>query len=115
MPHQVRSKPSPVPGSWFPQGLIFDCDGTLADTMPLHWQAWQGLMHRHGFRMTEERFYSLGGVPSREILRVLKEEQGLSFDPLVVAREKEEAYLELLAHVGPIETVVRIARENHGK
>ena len=98
-----------------PRGLIFDCDGTLADTMPLHWQAWQGLMRRHGFRMTKERFYSLGGVPSREILQTLKEEQGLSFDPLVVAREKEEAYLELLAHVGPIETVVRIARENHGR
>jgi len=98
-----------------PRGLIFDCDGTLADTMPLHWQAWQGLMRRHGFRMTKERFYSLGGVPSREILQTLKEEQGLSFDPLVVAREKEEAYLELLAHAGPIETVVRIARENHGR
>ncbi len=98
-----------------PRGLIFDCDGTLADTMPLHWQVWQGLMKRHGFHMTEERFYSLGGVPTRDILRTLKKEQGLSFDPLAVAREKEEGYLELLAHVGPIEAVVRIARQHRGK
>jgi HAD superfamily hydrolase (TIGR01509 family) len=97
------------------QGLIFDCDGTLADTMPLHWKAWQLVTTRHGVHFTEQRFYALGGVPSRHILAMLREEQGLSFDPLAVAREKENAYLELLHHVGPIERVVAIAHEHHGK
>lgn len=97
------------------QALIFDCDGTLADTMPLHWRAWQGLMRRHGFCLTEERFYALGGIPSRDILTMLKAEQGLAIDPLAIAKEKEQAYLDLLAHVGPIEIVMRIARENRGK
>ncbi len=97
------------------RGLIFDCDGTLADTMPLHWQAWQQVMPRHGFQLTEERFYALGGVPSRDILAMLKQEQGLSLEPLVVAKEKERVYLDVLAHVGPIETVVRIAQEHFGK
>jgi HAD superfamily hydrolase (TIGR01509 family) len=97
------------------QGLIFDCDGTLADTMPLHWQAWRLVTARHGVRFTEERFYALGGVPSRHILAMLREEQGLSIDPLAVAREKELAYLDLLHHVGPIEQVVAIAHEHRGK
>lgn len=95
--------------------LIFDCDGTLADTMPLHWQAWRAVTARHGIQFTEERFYALGGVPSRHILAMLREEQGLKIDPLAVAREKEQAYLELLQHVGPIEQVVAIAHEHHGK
>ncbi len=97
------------------QGIIFDCDGTLADTMPLHWQAWRAVTTRHGIHFTEDRFYALGGVPSRHILQMLAREQNLSIDPHAVAKEKEETYLERLAHVGPIETVVSVAREHHGK
>ena len=97
------------------RGLIFDCDGTLADTMPLHWRAWQQVAGRHAIYFTEERFYALGGVPSRDILKVLKQEQSLTLDPLTVAKEKEEAYLELLSHVGPIEIVVQVAHDHYGK
>ncbi len=96
-------------------GLIFDCDGTLADTMPLHWRAWQSVTKRHGIVFSEARFYALGGVPSRDILEVLRQEQGLAIDPIRVAKEKENAYLELMAHVGPVEVVVRIAHEHYGK
>jgi beta-phosphoglucomutase family hydrolase len=99
----------------FPRGIIFDCDGTLADTMPLHWRAWQVIAKRHGFSLPEERFYSLGGVPSRDILRVLSTEQGVPLDPLAVAREKEAVYLPLIAQVEPINTVVGVARENYGE
>lgn len=97
------------------QGLIFDCDGTLADTMPLHWVAWNQITSRHGIHFPEDRFYSLGGVPSRDILKMLRDEQGLQIDPLAVAKEKELAYLELMNQVGPIHEVVTIAREHHGK
>jgi beta-phosphoglucomutase-like phosphatase (HAD superfamily) len=95
--------------------LIFDCDGTLADTMPLHWRVWQDLARKHGFQMTRERFYAFGGVPSRDILRILSQEQGLPLDCLAIAREKEAGYLALLAQVEPIPTIVDIARKNFGK
>lgn len=97
------------------QALIFDCDGTLADTMPLHWRAWQSISERYKFLFTEDRFYALGGVPSRDILRMLCDEQKLSLDPLAIAKEKELAYLDMLPHVGPIEVVVAIARNHAGK
>src|SRR5437667_458376 len=48
-----------------PKGIIFDCDGTLADTMPLHWRAWQAVANRHRLHFPEDRFYELGGVPTR--------------------------------------------------
>jgi beta-phosphoglucomutase family hydrolase len=98
-----------------PKGLIFDCDGTLADTMPLHWRAWQMVTQRHGIHFPEDRFYSLGGVPSRDILKLLAKEQGRSLDHIAVAHEKEEAYLPLLSEAEPIQAVVEIARANHGK
>lgn len=102
-------------GNGLPEGIIFDCDGTLADTMPLHWRAWQIITARHRLHLPEDRFYALGGIPSRDILKMLAQEQGLTIDHLAVAREKEAEYLPLIAQVEPINTVVGVARANHGK
>jgi beta-phosphoglucomutase family hydrolase len=97
------------------RALIFDCDGTIADTMPLHWQSWREIAARHGFVFDEARFYALAGIPSRDIVRVLNREQGLELDPLGIAREKEATYLGKLEHIGPIEIVLEIARAHAGR
>lgn len=97
------------------KGIIFDCDGTLADTMPLHWRAWRSVTEKHGLHFPEERFYALGGVPSRDILRMLCEEQKRDLDHMLLAHEKEEAYLPFLPEVQPIKLVVAVAEANHGK
>jgi HAD superfamily hydrolase (TIGR01509 family) len=97
------------------KGLIFDCDGTLADTMPLHWRAWNTVTAKHRLHFPEERFYAMGGVPSRDILHLLREEQGLEIDPLAVAHEKEEEYLRIMNECTPIHEVVEIARHHYGK
>jgi beta-phosphoglucomutase family hydrolase len=97
------------------KGLVFDCDGTLADTMPMHWRAWQMITLRHELHFPEDRFYALGGVPSRDILKMLAQEQKKSIDHIAVAHEKENAYLPLMADVQPIHAVVEIARANHGR
>ena len=97
------------------KAIIFDCDGTLADTMPLHWRAWNAVTTRHGLHFPEERFSAMGGVPSRDILKLLREEQGLDIDPLTVAHEKEEVYLGIMHEVTLIDEVVAIALEHHGK
>ena len=96
-------------------GLIFDCDGTLVDTMPLHWQAWNSVCKRHSIVFPEERFYALGGVPSVKILHMLKDEQGLDMDPVAVSREKEEAYIPLMPEAKLIEPIAAIARDAQGR
>jgi beta-phosphoglucomutase-like phosphatase (HAD superfamily) len=103
------------PTNFQPKGLIFDCDGTLADTMPLHWHAWQIVTQRHNLHLSEGRFYSFGGMPSRDILKQLAQEQGRSLDHIAVAHEKEAAYIPLITQAGPIHAVVEIAKANHGK
>ena len=97
------------------KGLVFDCDGTLADTMPLHWRAWQVIAAKYKLHFPEDRFYALGGVPSRDILKMLAQEQGVTLDHIQAAHDKENAYLPLMAQVEPIHAVVEIARANHGK
>lgn len=97
------------------KGLVFDCDGTLADTMPLHWRAWQIVTQKHGLEFLMDRFYAFGGVPSRDILKLLAKEQHKSLDHIAVAHEKENTYMETLAQVTPVHAVVEIAKENYGK
>lgn len=97
------------------QALIFDCDGTLTDSMPLHYVAWQQTLQRYGIEFPEERFYAMGGVPTDKIIRILCEEQGVSGDVVQIAAEKEAAFLLTLADVTANEPVCAIARQHHGK
>src|ERR1700722_3375462 len=98
-----------------PKGLIFDCDGTLADTMPLHWRAWQVITDKYKLHFPQDRFYSLGGVPSKDILEMLAEEQGITLDHVAAGHEKENNYLPYLSRVLPVYAVVEIAKANYGK
>lgn len=91
-------------------GLIFDMDGTLADTMPTHFIAWSQSMKEHGITFTEERFYALGGVPAVKVIEILAEEQGVELvDVEAIADAKEVLFLELIGEVQPIVPVKMIA------
>jgi beta-phosphoglucomutase family hydrolase len=93
---------------------IFDCDGTLADTMPLHYRAWKRLVEEHGGVFSEELFYRLGGKPTEQILELLRDEQGLNVgDTHSAARRKEEYFVQTIHEVRPIEPVVQFVRQWH--
>ena len=94
---------------------IFDCDGTLADTMGLHYEAWKMALDPHGADLPEDLYYSWGGRPTREIVEALNEMQGLFMDPEDIVLVKEDLYHRLIPSVQPIESVVSIARAMHGK
>jgi beta-phosphoglucomutase family hydrolase len=96
---------------------IFDCDGTLVDSMPVHFRAWQAVLQQRGLPglLSEELFYNLGGVPTPRIVEVLNERHGTALDPEEICREKEEAYEAVLPAVRRIEPVVAIAREAVGR
>jgi len=96
-------------------GLIFDCDGTLADTMPLHFLAWRETLDQYKIDFSEDRFYSLGGQPTVTIVEQLAKEQGIDLSPPEVAQQKEDAFLKHLPEVKPIEPIVDIVRQHHGQ
>ncbi|MEM8739298.1 MAG: HAD family phosphatase [Planctomycetota bacterium] len=99
------------------RALIFDCDGTLADSMPVHWIAWNTTLQRHGLDhlLPHERFMSLGGVPAVQIFEMLAEESGCELDPEQLTREKYEAYFDHADQIVRIDAVAAVALEQHGK
>ena len=92
------------------QAIIFDCDGTLVDSMPVHFLAWHETMSRYGIVFPEEQFYAWGGIPTHRIIEMLSKEQGVFVDASKVAMEKEQGFLKRLDLLEPIEPVVEIAK-----
>ena len=97
------------------KGLIFDIDGTISDTMPIHLIAYQKTALEYGFEITSELFYSMSGIPAFQTSAILKEKFGKDFDPQEFAHKKETHFLKNIHLAKPIEPVVRIIREYSGK
>lgn len=92
-------------------GFIFDCDGTLADTMPIHYQAWSetlALKLGRPSAFTESLFYHFGGMPAREIVARLNRDFGYDLPVEQTAHEKEMRFVELLPGIGPVPEVIDV-------
>jgi HAD superfamily hydrolase (TIGR01509 family) len=96
-------------------GAIFDCDGTLADTMPLHYRAWSDTLALSGAAMAETLFYELGGVASEEIVRILNDRHGYQLPVRQTAADKESRYEELLPEALAVRPVVTLVRALYGR
>ena len=94
--------------------ILFDCDGTLADTMPAHYRAWLHVTKHHGILFDEDRFYALGGRPTRDILTTLATEASIEIDLDQASEMKEAAFLEQVKHVKAIDPVIAAVRRAHG-
>lgn len=97
------------------RAFIFDCDGTLADNMPLHYAAWSRAMQDYGGSYPEELFYEWGGVPTADIVHRLNAKFGLSLVVDEVVVRKEHYYREMIPQVQPVREVVALARAYHGR
>jgi HAD superfamily hydrolase (TIGR01509 family) len=97
------------------RAYLFDCDGTIVDSMPLHYIAWKTSLAEWNCVYEEKLFYAWGGRPIREILSLLNEMQGLSMPVDVVATRKEALYLELLPQLKPIPEVLEHIDLQYGR
>ena len=99
------------------KGLIFDCDGTLADTMPIHFVAWTTMLEQHGLSFPETQFFAFAGMPSHRIIDRLAAEQGREIaaaDVTTMVADKEHRYIELIDTVGPVPPVLEVAERFRG-
>ena len=94
---------------------LFDCDGTIVDSMPLHYKAWKQILGEWNCEFSEERFYAWGGMPIVEIISTLNKEYGLSMPVEALATRKESLYFELLPELKPVPEVVEHIFDQHGK
>jgi len=101
-----------------PQGTfrayLFDCDGTIADSMPLHYVAWSTALDEWGCPFDETLFYEWGGKPVHEIISTLNRMQGLNMPVAEVAERKESLYYEQLPNLKPVPEVLEQIEAQYG-
>lgn len=99
------------------EAVIFDCDGTLVHSMPLHFEAWCEALSLHGAAniFKEDVFYAMGGRPTKDIVVEINDEYGLKLDPEKVAFSKREAFLRKLGQLELIDEVAAFAESLRGK
>lgn len=94
---------------------LFDCDGTIADSMPLHYIAWKKALGEWNCEFSEELFYAWGGRPTAEIISTLNQRRGLSMPVDNVARRKEDFYFEMLPNLKVVPAVLEHILAQHGR
>ncbi len=104
----------PIPQGNF-RAYLFDCDGTIVDSMPLHYVAWKKALAEWGCTFEEELFYAWGGRPVRDIIASLNSMYGLNMPVDAVAHRKEALYHEQLPQLQAIDEVVAHIKAQHGR
>jgi HAD superfamily hydrolase (TIGR01509 family) len=97
------------------RAYLFDCDGTIADSMPLHYKAWKKALAEYGATYEEDLFYAWGGKPVRKIIADLNEMQGLSMPVDTLAAQKESFYHAQLPELKGIPDVLEHIEAMHGR
>jgi beta-phosphoglucomutase family hydrolase len=92
---------------------LFDCDGTIADSMPLHYIAWKQALGKWNCTFDEQTFYAWGGMPTAEIIATLNKRQGLAMVVEAVCTEKENLYYDMLPQLKAIAAVVEHLEAQH--
>jgi HAD superfamily hydrolase (TIGR01509 family) len=105
-----------LPGSGY-DAVIFDCDGTLVDSMPAHFEAWCEALALYGAGgvFKEDVFLAMGGRPTRDIVVELNDEYDLRLNPEAVAFAKREAFLKRMDSVRLIDEIAAFAESLRGK
>jgi HAD superfamily hydrolase (TIGR01509 family) len=97
------------------KGLIFDCDGTLADTMPLHMEAWCETFADYGEECPYEFVNSLKGTAAEKIVAMFNQKFGRKINPIKFAHDKNRRSRKKLRQAKPIDPVIKIVRNYRGK
>jgi HAD superfamily hydrolase (TIGR01509 family) len=97
------------------KGLIFDCDGTLVDSMPLHMQAWQAAFDKYQAVYDEDFLSSLCGMRETDVIEQYNHTYGTNLDSNLMVRSKHEFFRRHIADIKPVEPVVKIVRDFYGK
>jgi len=97
------------------KAYLFDCDGTIADSMPLHYVAWKKALAEWNCEFSEDLFYGLGGLRATEIINTLNKKHDLNMPAKDVSRRKEELYFESLPQLKAVPEVLEHIEASHGR
>ena len=98
------------------KGLIFDLDGTLVDSMPIHYEGWKKACERFGMTMDQSFLKNCSGIPGWVIAETVIKNGGLEGVVSVenILNAKLEEFIKKQHLIKPVEPVAEIVRKYYG-
>lgn len=97
------------------KGIIFDCDGTLVDTMPVHNKAWAAIFQKYDIKTPLSYLDRFASCPSWMLAKDVFEKENLNLDYNTIGQEKEDLYFEYLDSAEAYPKVIEYVKEYYGK
>ncbi len=95
--------------------LLFDCDGTLADTMTLHYAAWRDTLLAHNIDCPRSFIDEHAGVPTHGIVVEINKLWSVELDGDEITADKEARFAAQIHLTKPVEEVLATAHAHFGK
>eukprot|EP01130_Rhizamoeba_saxonica_P017065 TRINITY_DN8107_c0_g1_i2.p1 TRINITY_DN8107_c0_g1~~TRINITY_DN8107_c0_g1_i2.p1 ORF type:complete len:213 (-),score=41.70 TRINITY_DN8107_c0_g1_i2:68-706(-) len=97
-----------------PSGAIWDCDGTLIDNMPVHYDSYVAALDPLGVVFEESKFYELAGVPIFDVIKIVCQEQNKTIDIAAAVAAKHQIYNELKqTGLDPVKPALQLVAKYH--
>ncbi|QDV30632.1 Fructose-1-phosphate phosphatase YqaB [Planctopirus ephydatiae] len=113
--NEGKERPAVIPDGLTFDAIIFDCDGTLGDSMPMHYVAWVETLTPYGAFMSEDEFYAMGGWPTKIVAQTMLDRFDIKTDLAAMVKHKEKLFVQKLSEVPPVPQVVEVVHYYHGK
>lgn len=97
------------------KALIFDLDGTLSNSLPVHLATWNIVGKKYGFVFDPQILIEMTGRPTIEFAERVVEQYGLSADPNEIMLLKQTSFWDMAHLLEPIDKVVSIVKAYYGK
>ena len=97
------------------KALIFDLDGTLSDSLPVHVETWNRIGERYGFKFDPQIVYEMTGRPTIEFAQRIVDQYRLKAEPAELVRIKQHSFWDLAYLLQPVPEVIEIVKNHFGK
>ena len=97
------------------EAIIFDCDGTLVDSMPTHMKAWEYAFNYFSAEYDEEFLFSLKGMKDTDIVDLYNKNFGAALNAEELTAIKSDYFIRHLTEIEPINPVIDVAKSNYKK
>lgn len=97
------------------KALIFDLDGTLSDSLPVHIASWHAVCKKLNCIFDERIVVEMTGMPTISFAERIKKEQNLSIDAEEIVSMKQQEFWKNINNIKPHGAVIELMKNAHGK
>jgi HAD superfamily hydrolase (TIGR01509 family) len=97
------------------KALIFDLDGTLSDSLPVHMASWHSVCNKLNCTFDERILIEMTGAPTISFAERIKREQNLEIDAEELVAMKQKEFWQNINRIKPHQAVIDLMKTAHGK